>query len=203
MDTFRIKLDQVKYKNEKRRFLLFALLLFITLFASYSLFKYAYARYETSTRLVADIDKALYIFNSDTVTFNLDPNGIIPRNDPYTYRFSVANFTESKMSDVDLSYTVRVRTTTNLPLTIQLYRNELPTDSGAINLLSGCTNVQDEDGAWYHVYDVHDDYMMDYAHEITDYYTLVIYFPATYASDMTYVNGIENIEVTLESKQMV
>ena len=203
MNALRIKYYQIRYKNEKRRFLLFALLLFLTLFTSYFLFKTAYARYEAQTRLVANIDKALYIFSSDTVTFNLDPSGIIPRSDPYTYRFSVANFTESKMSDVDLSYTVRVRTTTNLPLTLQLYRNELPTDNGAINLLTGSTNVQDEDGAWYHIYEVHDEYAMDYAHEITDYYTLVIYFPTTYATDMTYVNGIENIEVTLESKQMV
>ena len=143
MNTLREKLSKIEYLNEKGRFLLFAFLLIFILFVSFFLFRLAYARYELSSRLVANIDKALYIFEADQTTFNLDPNGIIPSSEPYTYRFSVANFTESKNSDVDLQYNVRVRTTTNLPITIQLYRNELPTDSGATNLLTGCQNVQD------------------------------------------------------------
>lgn len=203
MNTLREKLSRIEYLNEKGRFLLFAFLLIFILFVSFFLFRLAYARYELSSRLVANIDKALYIFEADQTTFNLDPNGIIPSSEPYTYRFSVANFTESKNSDVDLQYNVRVRTTTNLPITIQLYRNELPTDSGATNLLTGCQNVQDEDGAWYHVYDVNDEYQMLYTNEVTDYYTLVIRFPQVYASDTTYVNAIENIEITLESEQII
>ena len=70
-------------------------------------------------------------------------------------------------------------------------------------MLTGCQNVQDEDGAWYHVYDVNDEYQMLYTNEVTDYYTLVIRFPQVYASDTTYVNAIENIEITLESEQII
>jgi hypothetical protein len=86
---------------------------------------------------------------------------------------------------------------------MELYRNELPTDAGAVNLFNGCTNVQDEDGAWYHVYNVSDEFEMLYTNEVTDVYSLVISFPHTYASDTTYANSIENIEVSLKSKQMV
>ena len=203
MKTLRSKISNIKYLNEKGRFLLFAFLLIFVLFLSYSLFRIAYARYEMNSKLVANIDKALYLFNSEKLSFNLDPDGIIPSDTPYTYRFSVANFTESKNSDVDLTYKVKIRTTTNLPITIQLYRNQLPSDNGAINILTGSQNVQDEDGAWYRVYNVNTEYEMYFANQTTDYYTMVVNFPAIYATDTTYANSIENIEVTLESKQMI
>ena len=203
MKNLRSKFMNIAYLDEKGRFLLFAFFLLFVLFVSYFLFRVAYARYEMNSRLVANIDKALYIFDTDEIRFNLDPDGIIPSNEPYTYRFSVANFNESNTSDVDLSYHVTVRTTTNLPITIQLYRNQLPTDAGAVNLFSGSQDVQDEDDAWYHVYDVQSDFTMNYSQQTTDYYTLVINFPAVYAADTTYVNSIENIEVTLNSRQII
>ena len=203
MNYLKNKIQSIQYINEKGRFLLFVFFLLFVLFVSYFLFRVAYARYEMRSQLVANIDKALYIFDTDEIRFNLDPDGIIPSSDPYIYRFSVANFNETNLSDVDLSYHVTVRTTTNLPLTIQLYRNQLPSDSGAVNLFNGVQNVQDEDGAWYHVYDVRTDYQMLYTQQTTDYYTMVIYFPTVYAADTTYVNSIENIEVTLESQQII
>ena len=203
MKELRSKISNISYFNEKKRFLVFVLFLIFILLVAFILFRMAYARYELRSKLVANIDKALYIFESGQTSFNLEPIGIIPSNDSYTYRFSVANFTESAISDVDLSYRITIRTTTNLPLTLELYRNQLPTDNGAVNLLTGCTDEQDEDDAWYHVYEINTDYTMLYTTETTDYYTLVINFPLTYASDMKYVNTIENIEVTLKSKQMV
>lgn len=197
------KKSKILFLNEKGRFLLFAFSLFFILFLSYYLFKTAYARYEMQARLVTNIDKALYIFEAGEVSFNLEPTGIIPREEAYTYRFSVANFNNTHDSDVDLTYRIRLRTTTNLPITMQLYRNELPTDNGATNLLGTAVDVQDEDGAWYHVYDINTDYEMLYANETTDYYTLVINFPVSAASDTTFANSIENIEITLKSKQEI
>ncbi len=203
MKALRSKINNIEYLNEKGRFLLFAFLLIFVLFVSFFLFRMAYARYEMNSRLVANIDKALYIFDAEKLSFNLDPDGIIPSNTPYTFRFSVANYTESKQSDVDLTYKVKIRTTTNLPITLQLYRNQLPDDNGAVNLLTGSQSVQDADGAWYRVYSVNSEYSMYFANQTTDYYTLVVNFPLLYAADTTYANSIENIEITLESKQMI
>jgi len=203
MNALRSKISQIPYFKEKGRFLVFVLFIVFVLFVAYYLFRVAYARYELRSSLVSDIDKALYIFESDEIRFNLDPAGIIPSNTPYIYRFSVSNFNDEHDSDVDITYNVSVRTTTNLPITLELYRNELPTSAGAVNLLTGCQDVQDEDGAWYHVYNVNSNYSMYYADETTDYYTLVVNFPITYANDLTYVNSIENIEITLASEQMV
>ncbi len=197
------KFGHIKYLNEKGRFLLFALFLFLLLFLSIYLFQIAYARYEMRTKLYAHIDKAIYMFESEKIQFNLEPTGIIPRDEPYVYRFSVSNFVSSKESDVDLLYNVKLRTTTNLPLQIELYRNELYTDSGASSVFNGAELVQDVDGAWYNIYDAHAEYEMFYEDRTTDVYSLVIYFPSSYATDVTYANYIENIEVILESKQVI
>ena len=133
----------------------------------------------------------------------MEPTGIIPSDDPYTYNFSVSNYNEQKDSDVDISYHIRIRTTTNLPLIIELYRNEEYDDVGATNILLSADDVRDADGACYHVYDSSADYNLYYANETTDIYSLVIYFPETYSADETYANMIDNIEITLESKQMI
>lgn len=193
----------IEYLNEKGRFLLFVLFLFFILLVAYFLFKTAYARYELSSKIVAGIDKALYIFDSDSIRFNLEPTGIIPSEDPYTYSFSVSNFNQSKDSDVDMSYHIHIRTTTNLPLIIQLYRNEEYDDPGATDILLSGDDVRDSDGAWYHIYDSSADYNLYYVNETTDVYQLVIYFPDTYAADETYANAMENIEITLESRQII
>ena len=133
----------------------------------------------------------------------LVPDGIIPSNDPYTYRFSVSNFNADHDSDVDLSYTISMKTTTNLPITIKMYRNELPTATGATNIFGGASIRQDEDNTWYRLYTTNSEYTMNYANHVTDIYTIVVDFPAGYASNTTYANSIESIEITLDSKQIV
>ncbi len=189
--------------EEKRRFLLFVVVLFLLLFLAYYLLGIAYARYEVQSQIYANIDKALYIFKGEDVAFNLDPDGIVPRDEPYVYRFSVSNYDGTTYSDVDLSYTVSIRTTTNLPISVQLYRNELPSTSGATNILGAAREVQDEDNAWYRVYDVSGEYQMLFENQVMDVYTMVITFPAIYSNNPIYADYLENIEVSLKSKQMV
>ena len=197
------KFKNITYSNEKARFLVFVVGLFFILFLATYLLRAAYARYEVRAKINANIDKALYIFEDEKINFNLEPLGIVPRDDPYTYKFSISNFNTSKQSDVDILYTLRVRTTTNLPINIKLYRNELFDDPGAVNLFSGADTKQDADGAWYRIYDVNDEYQFLYENKSTDVYTLVIEFPTSYAANTVYANYIESIEVYIDSKQLL
>lgn len=191
------------YSAEKIRFLLFALLLFMVFFLARYLLGMAFARYEVRTKINANISKALYIFEDEKLSFNLEPDGIVPSNDPYVYKFSVSNFNASHDSDVDLEYTISMKTTTNLPITIKMYRNELHTAAGATNIFGGAQTKRDSDNTWYRVYTTNQQYTMNYANHVTDIYTIVIDFPASYASNTTYANSIESIEITLESKQII
>ena len=203
MIAFIDKFRHSKYYEEKRRFLLFVFLLFSLLFLAGYLFQVAYARYEVNTKLNANIKKALYILGTDNLSFNLEPDGIVPSDNPYVYKFSVSNFNEKNDTDVDIYYSVSVKTTTNLPINIKLYRNENYDDSQATPLLTGARTVQDEDGSWYNIYDTNNSYTMDYKDKITDIYTLVVNFPKNYSSSTTYADCIESIEVRIESSQKV
>lgn len=197
------KLKYPKYFEEKKRFLLFALVLLLFLFLATYLFQVAYARYEAKTKLNGNIQKALYIFGDDVQIINLFEDGIVPSDEAYTYKFSVSNFNEKNRSDVNIKYDLKIRTTTNLPITIELYRNENYGDSNITNLFSGAKIVQDEDNAWYRVYKAADTYEMSYEDKVTDIYTMVIKFPSSYGEDTTYADYLESIELYLDSYQVV
>ena len=202
-NKLKAKLNNIKYYEEKKRFLLFSVMLLLALFLAYYLFKGAYASYKSSAKLVTNIDKALYLIDTDKMSFNIDPEQIVPSLEPYTYKFSVSNFNSSRQGEVSLLYTVKVITITNLPISIQLYRNENYDDSQATPLLTCARTVQDEDGSWYNIYDTNNSYTMDYKDKITDIYTLVVNFPKNYSSSTIYADCIESIEVRIESSQKV
>ncbi len=195
------RMKNIRYINEKFRFLLFVFALFLVLFLARYLLGMAYARYEVRTKISANIDKALYIFEGERIAFNLQPLGMVPTDNVYDYHFSVANFNASKQSDVDLTYQVKIRTTTNLPLAIKLYRNELHTASGATNILGSAIEQQDEDGAWYRLYETVDSYDMPYSTRTTDYFTLIVLYEADNYKYPVYANYLDNIQIILESQQ--
>ena len=196
------KISNIRFYEEKKRFLLFSLFLLLCLVLSFKLFGVAYASYQTSAKLTANIDRAIYLIDNEGMTFNIDPDQIIPSDTPYVYKFSVSNFNASGNSDINIEYSLRVTTTTNLPLTFSLYRNENHDDDGAVNLFSSPRIVQDSDGAWYNIYEPEGTYEMYYEDQITDIYTLVINFPKAYSSNAIYADSIENIEVMIKSKQI-
>ena len=188
--------------EEKRRFLLFAFVLFLALFSSFYLLRIAYARYETNAKLMADVQKSLYIFEDEKLQFNLKTDGIVPSSVPYSYKFSVSNFKDDKTSEIDIEYTVTVKTTTNLPINVAIFKLDASANPGP-NLITGAVVKKDEDGSFYRVYKVPTTYQMLFANKVTDYYKIEITFPEVYKDSMTYENAIENVDVILESKQMI
>lgn len=193
------KFNNIKYKEQKLRLIGFGCTLLFVLFLSGFLFSISLASYQSQTRLRANIDKALYVLNREKMSFNIDSSKIIPSDDPYTYKFSVSNYTEDKESDFNIVYNLKIKTTTNLPLTLELYKN---TDLNN-NILSSAEIKQDVDGSYYKVYSVSDEVLMEYKDKVIDVYTLSIDFPKKYAEDLTYADCIEAIEVILDSSQAV
>ena len=162
----------------------------------------SYSLYETNIKLNANVDKAIYLLTDEKMTFNIDSYGISPRDDPYIYTFSVSNFKDDRRGDFDLEYYIRIRTTTNLPLTLKLYRNE-SYSATATNLLSTYELIIDTGGAWYKNYNRTSTYNLLCANTTTDTYTLVIEFPQVYKTYPEYAGVPENIEVGIYSKQKV
>jgi len=193
----------INYYEEKKRFLLFAVGLLLLFFFAFYILTRTYASYESNARLNAGIDQALYIFGTEELNLNLDPDQIVPSDDPYVYKFSVQNYNTEKDTDVDIEYTLDLRTTTNLPITIKLYRNENHDAAGANNLLGNPTIKQDEDEAFYRTYQTQGPFDMPYTARTKDIYTLVINYPKSYSDYEEYADYIEDIEITIKSKQVI
>ena len=85
---------------------------------------FTHARYESQVKLNASLENAIHIIKPTSDSFNISLDGIIPREEPYLYIFNVANYDESNTSEVDMEYDLSLITTTNLPLTYKLYKNE-------------------------------------------------------------------------------
>lgn len=187
--------------KKKKRLLRATLLLVLVLLLGF-FFAQSYAKYESSVKLSSNVDKAVYLLKDQKLTFNIDPNAIVPSDTPYTYTFTVSNFNGSTSGDVNLKYYIQVKTTTNLPITVQLLRNEAYSAS-ATNIIQGFELKQDEDNAWYKLYNQTPNYEFQYNTNRTDTYVLVVNYPAIYKTYLEYAGVPENIEIAIYSEQKV
>ena len=55
---------------------------------------------------------------------NIKLTDLIPSNDKYVYTFSIQNYKDNDICEVDMIYDVLIKTTTNLPLNYELYLND-------------------------------------------------------------------------------
>lgn len=185
----------------KLRFLSFSCVLFILLvFGLYALIQ-SYSSYYASSNLTLDVQTALYVLEEGEMSFSIDVDKIIPSDQSYIYTFSISNFNESQQSDVDLEYTMKLQTTTNMPLQYRVYYDHYTL--GEVDTITKREVKQDEDGAWYHLFTMDGTYTMQYKEATTHVYYLVIDFPEQYKSDLVYSDAIENIQVLVNSKQIV
>ncbi|MCL2859300.1 MAG: hypothetical protein FWF46_01750 [Oscillospiraceae bacterium] len=160
------------------------------------------SRYESQTSSIGKIDVALYVLNEDTQTMNLCLDQLTPREDPYIYNFSISNFNETNRTDLNIEYTLSIKTTTNLPLIYKLYENQTYDAQGAIDIALGNNTISaDSDGTYFRtITAAPEDF--GYVENQTNYYQLAIYFPAANNSP-DYQNIIESLEIIINSSQIV
>jgi len=159
------------------------------------------AKYESSKDVKVNVDKAIFLLKPTDMIFNLNTYEIVPSNNKYNYTFSIANYDDTKQSEVDMEYTIDIRTTTNLPLNISLYRNVSDINS-ATNILTKET-VNDSNGVWYNLYKINQKYNLNYTDRITDTYTLSINFPTDYKTNKLYAGMMEAIEIRISANQVI
>ena len=163
---------------------------------------FVFARFESVATSIGQIDIALYIINEDYQSMNVFLDEMIPREEPYLYNFTIANFNNAGVrSDIDIEYTLIIRTTTNLPLIFELYLNEAHDDLGATNIITSNTVVQDEYGTFFRIMTMDPEQFGTIEDEI-NFYQLVVFFPGSF-NTQEYQNIIEGIEIRLESVQIM
>lgn len=183
------------------RFLVFSLMvLFIVSVGVFAIIK-TFAFYNSNASLSLDIQTAIYVVEPGEMSFNIDLEKIIPSDEPYIYTFSVSNFDEEKRTDVDLEYDLEVITTTNLPLNYKLYYNAY--DLSTNDIITTRDIRQDEDSSYYNYFKVDQKYSFTYKENQTHIYYLIIEFPTTYKDIIEYSDAIDNIQVKINTQQVL
>lgn len=159
------------------------------------------ARYESQGDSIGEIEVALYVLNADYQSMNLKLDNMIPKDQPYIHNFSVSNYNDTERTDVELEYTLSIRTTTNLPLTYELYLNENYNAPSATNIITQNTIEADSDGTYFRTITT-DTKTFGYIQNETNIYQLLVYFPTTYSS-VQYQDIVESIEIIINSRQVI
>lgn len=205
--------------NKKRLFKsLIIILLIIVIIVTAIQIRKTLARYETTTEAERNIDVAFFIMDESIQEQKLLIEDIYPRDETYTYTFTVSNSKNNKIAETDIEYNLVITTTTNLPLIYEIQKNGV-TYSGITETL-----YNDESGTVYKKIDFATEensypLVMDTISsttfnktKITDEYTLVVKFPTqSYVGgvevnnreNLNYPDLMEDIKITLSARQKI
>lgn len=213
------KAIRVKRRMKLLLVLIIFYLLHKVLFGSYSL-------YESEANSSADINVAFYTLEDEYKTNVISLDDMIPGETRYC-EFSVANFYKddsgnSVISETDMEYYLKIRTTTNLPLEYKMYKNQAIDVENLANILDlqkqyiyldndntifqrlVLSSAFDDAGK---IGDTEDNWYTDYGkyyHDVEGYdsYILEVFFPAQY-NTIDYQNIIDCIEISVDSRQIM
>ena len=187
--------------NKKLRRLYAKLVILVLCFLIIArIFVLVLSKYESISNSYANVDIAFYLLKEDFQTMTLNLASILPQNNAYTFEFSIGNQAGEDIAEVDIEYELTLRTTTNLPLTYELYMNQSYTDQGATNIIKENTVNLDEDGTYFRTMTT-DKITLKYTEGKTNLYQLVVYFPENYNQE-NYQDIIELIEINVNGGQI-
>ena len=160
------------------------------------------SKYDTVIQGEVNSNIAFYLFKDEYITQNvkLSTNDI---SSSFIISFTIGNQKNSKVSDVDIEYILKIVTTTNLPFRYELFMNENFDDTDAVNLIQSSNTVveQDEDGTYFQTFTFENETLL-YQHPKTNQYTLVVYTDNFYR-DSKFQDMIESIRFIVDSNQVI
>ena len=192
-------------KFDKARFMLVAkvIFIFVSLAIIVNVFGNTYTRYESNVDLSANANVAFFVIDQGTYEGTIALTGLEPRSEPFYFTFYVANHnTDNKRTNVDLDYKIKFETTTNLPLSYEIVRNQ--TFNGSYtNIIDSSTTRQDEDGVYYKVFTDNDKYSFTHSSDQIDEYTLKVVFPQSYKDYPDLYQGVvELFSIIIDASQV-
>lgn len=160
------------------------------------------SKYETSATAQANIQAAFYLLNDNYQSMNIKLGMLEPRAEEYSYTFSVSNNDNVKRTETSLEYDLKIITTTNLPLTYELYMVKDGDDTTEkVNAITNEEISPDEYGTYFRTISTNTATFGHQKNE-TNIYTLVVHFPEEYRQ-IQYQDIIESIEIKVDSKQLI
>ena len=190
--------------TEERIKLIFKINIFlITFLVIIILFPLALSKYETTATGNIQSNIAFYLAKAGYQTNNIKLTELKPSPNPYVYTFTVGNQDGTKISEVDIEYTLKIITTTNLPLRYLLYKNEDYQSNESTNLVTNNNTViePDDDGTYFKTITFNKEELL-YTTPKTNNYTLVIYYDET-DKNSKYQDTVESIRIVVDSRQII
>lgn len=187
--------------NKKIRLYIKMLIIIFCFIIGIQIFTLTISRYESKTASNADIDIAFYLFKEDYKSMNLNLGKIVPREEPYIYIFEITNEEDGKIADIDLEYSLELRTTTNLPLNYKLYMNEDYKNQNSNNMIISQIDEKDEYGTYFKKIKT-DNQILLHGQAMSNIYTLVVEFPKQYNVEQ-YQDILEFVEINVNSTQII
>ena len=191
----------MKKKNEVRKRIIKLLILVFVLILLIKMISFTYSKYESRANTKPNIIVAFYVLNKDYQSMNLNLDELFPREEPYIYTFSISNTKGQKRCQTDLEFELSIKTTTNLPITYELYKNQNYNDDNATSIKKTDEIIQDEDGTYFRIITTETE-SFSFREDETNIYQLVVHFPQEY-NTINYQDIIEGIEITVNSKQII
>jgi len=191
----------MKRRKKNRFYTIIIGFLLLDLIVIVILFNVSNARYESNAVSSTELDVALFALDENTDLY-ISLDTMIPRDDPYVYRFSITNTTKSGLlTDVKMNYNLRIIATTNLPLEYKLYKNQNYLSPTAANIITADDVIPDDDGTFFRTMATPQE-TFGFSEVETNQYTLLVYFPSRY-KDSKYQDMIESIQINVGAEQKV
>lgn len=169
--------------------ILFSILMLITPFT--------YSRLFSQSEAISEIETAFFLLETNYYQTDVKIENLAPSNIPYKYKFKISNNDGTNRLETNLEYTFKITTTTNLPLSYKLYKNDSSTD-----IITNDTIIKDgEDGAYFRILETSKEYM-GFEKDEENIYILEILFPEEY-NNYQFQDIIEGIFLDIDAKQII
>lgn len=157
-----------------------------------------YSKYSSNAEGNAVANIAFFIVDVGTVENSISLAGLVPSETDYLYRFSVNNFKNNKRANVNLDYSIEFQTTTNLPLTFKIFRENEQND-----VITSTEIIQDGDMYFKKLNTDEAGYFTHDSNQ-TDNYVLVVNFPIEYNVNSDEYQGlIDSFIIKINATQRI
>ena len=191
-------------KFDTRRFIFMGqiiLILFVCVII-YNLVDKTSSRYESEANVSAEASVAFFVVDQGTYEGSISLTGLEPSNQPFYYTFYVRNYDKNGYrTDTNLQYDIRFETTTNLPLTYEIIRNE-DFNTTHTNLLTGFTTRQDDNDVYYKTSNILGTYSFTHTSNQVDQYTIKVVYPISYKDQPEYQGAVELFSIIINATQV-
>lgn len=195
MKRFMNKIDTQKFFHY-----LLPTMIFIIVISILAASRITQARYETDTNARVLPSIAFFVVGLESQNKQIKLESIVPRTEPYLYSFEVSNFNDSKKANVDLTYSIEIITTTNMPLNYKVYKGNVNGDE----IVDEDFITTDENGVYYRHFKIDGVSEMNYQERVTDTYILWVEFPLQYKNNpIDYAGIIDLVDIKINAEQVV